>query len=325
MRFSGHLVDEGREGLLLLALSRAAEEQGARGRALGPGALLPPRRHAAVRGPARSTSARICRRGSSAAASTEDGRYLLIVMFEGLGQQQPAVLRRPRRPDGAQHRRRRSSRSSRPTMRSSRRFGNQGTVVYLRSDKDAPNRKVIAVDLAEPGAVGVEDDRARAARRRSRASPSSAAASSRSISSTCRAGCRCSASTARRRATSRCRASGTVGAARAAARMRRTSGTASARRSTPSTVYRYDPATKTSTPFEAAAAADRCQPLRNEGAVRHVEGRHARAVLPDREEGPAARRQQPDDALRLRRVLGQHAADLPRRTCRRGSSWAASG
>ena len=45
-----HLVDQGLQGLLLLALSRAAAGQGARGRAVGPGALLPPRRHAAVGG-----------------------------------------------------------------------------------------------------------------------------------------------------------------------------------------------------------------------------------------------------------------------------------
>ena len=29
-------------------------------------------------------------------------------------------------------------------------IGNQGSVVFLRSDKDAPNRKVIAVDLKNP-------------------------------------------------------------------------------------------------------------------------------------------------------------------------------
>ena len=50
--FFRHLVDEGFEGLLLLALSRAAEGQGARGRLVRAGAVLPPRRHAAVRGSA---------------------------------------------------------------------------------------------------------------------------------------------------------------------------------------------------------------------------------------------------------------------------------
>ena len=41
-------------------------------------------------------------------------------------------------------------------------LGNTGPVVYLRTDKDAPNRKVIAVDLQQPGPGAVEDDRARA-------------------------------------------------------------------------------------------------------------------------------------------------------------------
>src|SRR5262245_16355238 len=45
-----YLVDERQQGVLLLALPRAAKEQGPRGRAVWPGALLPPRWHAAVTG-----------------------------------------------------------------------------------------------------------------------------------------------------------------------------------------------------------------------------------------------------------------------------------
>ena len=77
MRFSEHLVDEGREGLLLLALSRAAEEQGARGRALGPGALLPPRRHAAVRRIVLVYERKDLPGWIISGSVTEDGRYLL--------------------------------------------------------------------------------------------------------------------------------------------------------------------------------------------------------------------------------------------------------
>ena len=50
MRFSDIVVDERQQGLLLFALSGAAEEQGARGGAVRPRALLPPRRHTAVAG-----------------------------------------------------------------------------------------------------------------------------------------------------------------------------------------------------------------------------------------------------------------------------------
>src|SRR4026207_1717449 len=49
----GHLMDERQQGLLLLALSRTSEKQGARGRAVGTCPLLPPDRHAAVDGYAR--------------------------------------------------------------------------------------------------------------------------------------------------------------------------------------------------------------------------------------------------------------------------------
>ena len=83
---------------------------------------------------------------------------------------------------------------------------------------------------------------------------------------------------------------------------------------TPTTVFAYrSRRRRRATPFEARHAADRRQPVRDQGAVRHVEGRDARAVLPDGAQGPAARRQPSDDAVRLRRVFDQHAADLPAR------------
>ena len=59
------VVDARLPGLLLLPLSRTAEAQGARGRALGPGRLLPSPRHAAVRRPTDLSADRIIRRGSS--------------------------------------------------------------------------------------------------------------------------------------------------------------------------------------------------------------------------------------------------------------------
>jgi prolyl oligopeptidase len=82
-------------------------------------------------------------------AVTEDGRYLLISMFRGSGNENrlyysdlgdpmhPAIAA-PVKPvievDDAEY----------------APIGNKGTTVYLRSDKDAPNRSVIAVDLKSP-------------------------------------------------------------------------------------------------------------------------------------------------------------------------------
>jgi prolyl oligopeptidase len=80
---------------------------------------------------------------------TEDGRYLLVVMYPGSGNQNRlyyADLGDPMHPSiGA---------PVKPVIEVDDAeyapFGNVGTTVYLRSDKDAPNRKVIAVDLKNP-------------------------------------------------------------------------------------------------------------------------------------------------------------------------------
>lgn len=84
------------------------------------------------------------------ATVTEDGRYLLISMSEGsenrnrlyyadLQHPQAPVVTAPVRPivetDDAEY----------------APIGSRGTVIYLRSDKDAPNRRVMAVDLARSG------------------------------------------------------------------------------------------------------------------------------------------------------------------------------
>ena len=93
---------------------------------------------------------------------TEDGRYLLITMFEGAGNKNrlyAADLGNAKAPN--------VKAPVKPVIEADDAefapIGNQGSVVFLRTDKDAPNRKVIAVDLRQSGAGSVEDDRARAA------------------------------------------------------------------------------------------------------------------------------------------------------------------
>ena len=80
---------------------------------------------------------------------TEDGRYLLITMAEGSGNQNRlyyADLGNPKSPN--------VQASVRPLIETDDAeyapIGNVGPVLYLRSDKDAPNRKVIALDLRLP-------------------------------------------------------------------------------------------------------------------------------------------------------------------------------
>ena len=80
---------------------------------------------------------------------TEDGRYLLITMAEGSGNQNRlyyADLSDSKAPD--------ISAEVQPLIEADDAeyapIGNVGPVLYLRSDKDAPNRKVIAVDLRSP-------------------------------------------------------------------------------------------------------------------------------------------------------------------------------
>ncbi len=236
---------------------------------------------------------------------TEDGRYLLILMFEGsgnknrlyaadLGNAKTPNLKAPVKPvieaDDAEF----------------LPIGNQGSVVFLRSDKDAPNRKVIAIDLQNPAPAAwktIVPEQPQALETVAVIGGLVVAQYLVDVQS-------------------RLRLFGLDGSEQGDIALPGigTVGALSGREDTPgvwytftsplapSTVYRYDPATKKSTPFEPPPLPIDLKRLRDQGDVRHVEGRHQGPLLPDREEGTRARRQQPDDDLRLRRVLDQHAA-----------------
>jgi len=82
-------------------------------------------------------------------AATEDGRYLLIWLSEGANNSNRlyyADLRDPQRPDvGA---------PIKPLLEEDNvefsPFGNTGSTIFLRTDRQAPNRKILALDLARP-------------------------------------------------------------------------------------------------------------------------------------------------------------------------------
>ena len=80
---------------------------------------------------------------------TEDGRYLLIAMYEGSGNKNrlyAADLGHPTAPN--------LKAPIKPVIETDDAefapIGNKGSVVFVRSDKSAPNRKVIAIDLNNP-------------------------------------------------------------------------------------------------------------------------------------------------------------------------------
>jgi prolyl oligopeptidase len=80
---------------------------------------------------------------------TEDGRYLFVLMYRGSGNENRlyyADLGDPTHPTIAA--------PVKPLIETDDAeylpIGNAGSTVYLRSDKDAPNRKVIAVDVRNP-------------------------------------------------------------------------------------------------------------------------------------------------------------------------------
>ena len=80
---------------------------------------------------------------------TEDGRYLFVVMSEGAENRNRlyyADLGDPRAP--------KVNATVKPVVEADDAeyapFGNRGSMVFIRSDKNAPNRAVVAIDLANP-------------------------------------------------------------------------------------------------------------------------------------------------------------------------------
>ena len=137
----GALVDEGHEGILLLALPRAAEEQGARG-----GADAARRVYYHRVGTPQSQDALVYERTDQpdwfiGGGVTEDGRYLLITMSQGADNNNRLLLRRPRRPAAPEitRRSRRCVETRRCGVRADRQ--RRRACCYVRSDQDAPNRQ----------------------------------------------------------------------------------------------------------------------------------------------------------------------------------------
>ena len=227
------------------------QQQGARSGARRPGDLLPPPRHAAVgrRADLPAAGSPVVDRQRARSATTAATSVHPHVSRRR--QQQSAALHRSRhrrdrrKVDGDDQADRRDA--STPNTRRSATTSRASICAATRTRPTAASSRSISSTRSER----VEGRGARAAARRSSTPRSSAAASSCISSSTCRAGCRCSRSTAAPQAKSRCRAS---------ARSRNSTGAADhyeiwftfSSPLSPATVYRYDLESRRSIAFEAA-------------------------------------------------------------------------
>ena len=280
----GHLVDQGRQGLLLLALSGAAEEQGARGGAGQPRALLPPRRHAAVagraglraQGPARVDHHRRRVRGRPLPVRPDVSR----APTTRTGSTTPTSAT-PKAPKvdraGAAARRDRATRNTCRSAPAAPRCSCAPT-------RTRPTARCSTTVLGAPGTPAwktivperKEADRERRVHRRPRHRPVSGGRAEPAV-----------AVRARRRdrsATCRCRAPAPW-AASADASDRPDIWYAFTSPLAPTTIHRFDHRAGTERHVRGGHAARRRERLRDAGALRHVEGRHAGAALRDRQEG----------------------------------------
>ena len=143
-RFSGISWTKDSKGFFYAAPSRAPCRQGARVRAKGPPGLVPPRRHRAGPGPAIYWRKELPRYFAGAEI-TDDGRYLIITLNNGTDPKNRlfyADLGDPKHPNIAA-----------PVVAIVDEdiaelsvIGSKGPLFYVRTDLDAPNRRIIAID-----------------------------------------------------------------------------------------------------------------------------------------------------------------------------------
>ena len=192
-------------------------------------------------------------------------------------------------------------------------FGNNGSTIFLRTDRQAPNRKILALDLTRP-----------AEQQWKTVVPESKNAIESALLIGGRLVVHYLADVQ-----SRVAMFGLDGAPQGEMPLPGTGSVAvingRQKRSeilysftsplSPTTVYSYDPASRARTPFQAPMPPDRPRQVRDEGALCHVEGRHPRAAVRLPAQGAGPRRQQPDDALRVWRILGElppsYRSDVP--------------
>ena len=306
-----HLVDEGREGLLLLTLSGAAKEQGARGRALRPGALLPSRRSP------QADDVLVYERkdlpGWLIGGDRHRGRPLPADRDgRRLGQREPPLLRGPRQ----RRWRRTSARRVKPVIESD--DAEYAPIGNYR-------RRWCTCDRTRTRQTA-RSSRSTCATRRPSAWKTIVPEQKEALEGVGIIGGRVVAQYLVD-VQSRLRLFGLDGAraGRDRAARHRDGGGSCRTRGRPGHLVRVQLAAgaidrvslRPGDEAEPALRGRRRRPMdasavRDGGRVRDVEGRHPRAVFPDGQEEPAARRQQPDDDLRLRRLLGDDAPDLSR-------------
>ena len=329
-------LDQGQQGLLLQPLRRAASRGRRSEPQPQPEALLSPRRHAAGRRRARLPAAAITRMGALAAQVTEDGRYLIITVGDGTTSRKNRVAYKDLtealdEPAGRSDRRlrQRIRPSSATTARSS----------TSRPTTNAPRGRVVAIDTRKPDDGELEGDHPAGEGEPDRRQPGRQPVHRTLPEGRPDAGqdLRAGRQVRPRGGVARHRHGRRVSAASAPTPRRSTPFRSFA---TPPSIYRYDLITGESTLLAAPKVEVQSRRLRGQAGRSAEQGRHQGADVHHAQEGHEARRQQPDAAVRLRRlqhladagVLGQRgwpgwrwAASTPRRTSAAAASTARSG
>ena len=203
-------------------------------------------------------------------------------------------------------------------------IGNHGSILFLRTDRDAPNRRIVAVDLRHPDPAAwktIVPERQQAIEN------ASVAGGRMFVEYLVDVKSRLAMFDLWGKPAGEIALPGRRFVVRlsAGARTRRLIFYAFSSPLYPTTVFAYDIGMRTSTPFEAAKLPVDVGRYETKQLFATSKDGTRDAVLPDGAEGALEGRQQSDHAVRVRRIFGQHAARAIGPTCPRGWSWAASG
>ena len=146
VRFDGDRLEQGRQRLLLQPLSRAAAGREASGRGAEPDDLLPQAGHEARRRPARLSPARSSRLELLASRASDDGKYLVLNIARSTDPQNQVLVRDASAAADAPFKELIGDFDNQFSF-----LGNEGTKFYFLTDLDAPTKRIVTMDIEQPG------------------------------------------------------------------------------------------------------------------------------------------------------------------------------